>query len=348
MPATTAGLTEVEALYKAIQETKLMAPPTNCLSPIGEEAITKGLYWLFVEAQREREDSRLAIQAEKDAILNDTPAAKKSQLGMFDAASDADDDKGAQTAKPPSGDGDDDQNTGITPAEMMEKIRLDEDGALFSEEEGYLVTAVTRPPAVYRGNPFQVEVGLFYGKGLPADELASVYRFANRVPLQYQQAACAMQKAVVTAPWRSYQVNQSRGALPMGPLVIMVHIASGWVPYTSESKEAIAHYDEILKELRLAIMECGRRLQRFLKRRRREADEIKKRSYITKYLDPIGEALQEILNLDDATRDATVEDLKEILEREREARPGGKKKTKKRAAAKKPKASLDDDEGMYA
>lgn len=339
MPATTAGRTEVEALYKAIQETKLMAPPTNCLSPIGEDAIIKGLYWLFVEAQREREGIKQAAEAEKQRIIaaDDAKDAKKAggQMGMFDGAA-------KDAADEASGDASDDapeEDKAMSPAEMMEKIALDEDDALFSEDEGYLVTAVTRPPAVYRGNPFQVEVGLFYGKGLPADELASVYRFANRVPLQYQQSACAMQKAVISAPWRSYQVNQSRGALPSGPLVIMVHIASGWVPYTSESKEAIAHYDEILKELRLAIMECGRRLQRFLKRRRREADEAKKRSYITKYLDPIGEALQEILNLDDDTRDATVADLKTILEREREDKPGSKKKKKKKVA----KKSADQD-----
>ena len=78
-------------------------------------------------------------------------------------------------------------------------------------------------------------------------------------------------------------------------------------------------------------MECGRRLQRFLRRRKREADEEKKRSYITKYIDPIGEALQDILGLSDEARDETVGDLKLILERSRDAK--GKKPSKKRTKA---------------
>jgi DNA topoisomerase VI B subunit len=102
---------------------------------------------------------------------------------------------------------------------------------------------------VYRGNPFQVEVGVAYGGQLPADELMELYRFANRVPLQYQQSACAISKAVLSVDWRSYGLQQSRGALPTGPLVVSVHVASVWVPFTSESKEAVASYPEILKEL---------------------------------------------------------------------------------------------------
>src|SRR5204863_62471 len=139
-------------------------------------------------------------------------------------------------------------------------------------------TAVTRPPSVYRGNPFQVEVGLAYGGQLPAEDLIELYRFANRVPLQYQQAACAMTKAALSIDWRAYGLQQSKGALPTGPLVLSVHIASVWVPFTSESKESVASYPEIVKELRLALMEAGRRLGTFVRHRRRVADEEKKRS----------------------------------------------------------------------
>lgn len=321
------GRDEVERLYKAIQQTKLMSPPTNCLSPIGEEAIVKGLYWLFVEAQRsEEEDGNDEGKKASNGVSNGKANGANGQGDLFTAAS-------ASDAHAENGDAADGEESAIAPG--VEKVRLDEEGAFASDEEGYFVTAVTRPPAVYRGNPFQVEAGLFWGKGLPADELARVFRFANRVPLQYQASACAMSKAVISAPWRSYEVQQSKGALPMGPLVIMVHIASAWVPYTSESKEAIAHYPEILKEMRLAIMECGRRLQRFLRRKKREADEAKKRSYITKYLDPIGEALQDILGLSDQERDDTIEELKGILERSRTHMAGGPKQ------AAKPKARAE-------
>jgi len=120
--------------------------------------------------------------------------------------------------------------------------------------EAAYFSAVTRAPAVYRGNPFQIEVGLAYGGKLAGDEPADLYRFANRVPLQYQQSACAITKSVLSVDWKKYGLQQSRGALPAGPIAILVHIASVWVPFTSESKEAVASYPEIMKEVRLALM----------------------------------------------------------------------------------------------
>jgi len=220
----------VEQLHLAIPHVRILAPPTNCLVPIGAELIERAL---------------------------------------------------------------------------RQRIRAD------------FFAACTRPPAVYRGNPFLVEVGLAYGGGLPADELIDVLRFANRVPLLYQAGACAITKAVVGTNWRSYGLPQSKGAPPAGPAILFVHLASVWVPFTSESKEAIASYPEIVKEIRLALMDVGRRLGAFLKRRARAAAEEKKLGYITKYIPQIGIALQDILALKDPQRDAAVAQLKEILERSR-------------------------------
>ncbi|MGH7302522.1 MAG: DNA topoisomerase VI subunit B, partial [Candidatus Rokuibacteriota bacterium] len=211
-----------ENLYKAIQSTKIMAPPTNCLSPIGERAILSGLY---------------------------------------------------------------------------------------QQIKGDFYTAVSRPPAVYRGNPFVIEAGLAYGRGpeqaqedqqkkaVPlaegeadesaGNELARVIRYANRVPLLYQQSACAIFKSVLDTTWRNYGVTQSRGALPAGPMVIFVHMASVWVPFTSESKEAIAEYDEIGKEITLALRECGRRLGAFLRRRERAYSEQSRRDIFELYIEEV-------------------------------------------------------------
>jgi DNA topoisomerase-6 subunit B len=221
---------DVRHLLDAIATTRIPAPPTDCLSPIGEELVMAGL---------------------------------KSGL------------------------------------------------------EADFYTSVTRPAAVYRGNPFQVEVGLAYGGKLPGDELARVLRFANRVPLLYQNSACAVTKSVLTSNWRSYGLQQSKGALPTGPLVILVHIASVWVPFTSESKEAIAHYPEIIKEFKLALQEAGRKLGRHINRRKREADALKKQGYIQKYIPHIGDALQEILSLNDAEREDVIAVLTDTLERSR-------------------------------
>ena len=142
-------------------------------------------------------------------------------------------------------------------------------------------------------------------------------RFANRVPLLYQNSACAIHKAVLTSNWKSYGLQQSKGALPTGPLVILVHIASVWVPFTSESKEAVAHYPEIIKELKLALQEAGRRLQRHINRRAREKDAAKKQSYIQKYIPHIGVGLGEILDLKPAQQEKLVDTLTDTLTRSR-------------------------------
>ncbi len=242
-----------EALYKSLQETKIMAPPTNCISPIGEKAILSGLY---------------------------------------------------------------------------------------KQIKGEFYTAVSRPPAVYRGNPFIIEAGLAYGnrpqdqnkrqqptmpkaegEGEEEDsELARVIRYANRVPLLYQQSACSTFKAVLSTTWKNYGLTQSRGALPGGPMVIFVHMASVWVPFTSESKEAIADYDEIQKEITLALRECGRRLGLFVRRRERAASEFRRRNIFELYIEEVVEACNRLKG-----GKLPKEKLKEQLQKIASTRTGGQK-----------------------
>jgi DNA topoisomerase-6 subunit B len=190
---------------------------------------------------------------------------------------------------------------------------------LKKEFEADFFTSTTRSPDVYRGNPFQIEAALAYGGKLPVEEPAQVLRFANRVPLLYQAGACAITKAVTSTSWRNYELPQPKGSPPVGPLVIVVHMASVWVPFTSEAKEAIAGYDEILREIRLALQECGRRVGVHVHRNRRAAEEARKRSHIETYLPHIGIALQQILGLSNAERERTGVDLKAILDRSRKA-----------------------------
>jgi DNA topoisomerase-6 subunit B len=177
--------------------------------------------------------------------------------------------------------------------------------------------STTRPPAVYRGNPFIVEAGLAYGGDLPAEELIDLWRFANRVPLQYQQSACAITRGALTTDWRNYGMQQGKGALPAGPMILFVHVASVWVPFTSESKEAVASYPEIIRELKLGLQEVGRRLGGFLRHRQRLAEAEKKRSYIESYIPHIGIALKEILGLSKAEEDKIVKTLTDTLEKSR-------------------------------
>jgi DNA topoisomerase-6 subunit B len=203
---------ELDRLYKALGEVKVMAPSANSVVPIGEELLVKGLLRRFPKAE-------------------------------------------------------------------------------FS-------VSCTRPPSVYRGNPFVVEVGLAYGGDLPLDEPADVMRFANRVPLQYQPKACAISESVYDTNWKNYELAQPRGSLPIGPVAIAVHLASVWVPFTSEAKEAVAHYDDLLREMKLAIQECGRKLAAHLRARERANAEGKRRGIFERYIPEVSRALGALLGLE--------------------------------------------------
>ncbi|MBL9119406.1 MAG: DNA topoisomerase VI subunit B [Phycisphaerae bacterium] len=161
--------------------------------------------------------------------------------------------------------------------------------------------ASSREAEVYRGRPFQIEAAIAFGGELPAEETARVIRFANRVPLLFQQSACSSFKAVTETAWRNYNLSQPRGSLPLGPLVIMIHMASVWVPFTSESKEAIADYDEIRKEMKLALMECGRKLGTYLRKRQKMRREGERRDVFARYIGEIAKAIN-ALNGADAKR----------------------------------------------
>ncbi|MEM4571417.1 MAG: DNA topoisomerase VI subunit B, partial [Nanopusillaceae archaeon] len=126
------------------------------------------------------------------------------------------------------------------------------------------VTAYVRRPAVYRGNPFIVEVGLAYGGNIKE---FSIYRYANRVPLLYKPGECAITHAISEINFKKYGFSLEEGKVK-DPVVILVHVASVWLPFTSESKEAIAPYPEIVKEIELAIKKVLRETEIFIKKKR--------------------------------------------------------------------------------
>ncbi|MBD3259745.1 DNA topoisomerase VI subunit B [Candidatus Woesearchaeota archaeon] len=194
--------------------------------------------------------------------------------------------------------------------ELLEK-------GLRKEIQAEFYCSTTRPPSVYRGNPFIIECALAYGGNISKEGTGRVMRFANRVPLLYQQSSCAATKSIGQTNWRSYGLSQSSNSVPQGPIAIVVHIASVWAPFTSEAKEAIAHYPEIIKEMKLALQECGRLLGRYVHKKKRVGEEIKKRSYIEKYIPRVGDALKELLELKEADKIKVEEQLAVILEHKR-------------------------------
>ncbi|HXQ78656.1 MAG: DNA topoisomerase VI subunit B [Thermoplasmata archaeon] len=149
---------------------------------------------------------------------------------------------------------------------------------------------VSRPPKVHGGFPFMVEVGLVYGGGLPADQPVQILRFANRVPLLFQQGACAITNAIANLDWRRYGLEQKGGSgVPSGPALILVHVASTKVPFTSEAKEAVAEDPEIDKELTLALQAAARHLRTHLSRKSRRDFASEKFAIIQRILPKLAE-----------------------------------------------------------
>ncbi len=134
------------------------------------------------------------------------------------------------------------------------------------------VSTMTRAPTVSHGNPFQVEVGLIFGEGMVADKHVEVLRFANRVPLMYQQGGCLLTKAIESVDWRQYGLEQAGGkGVPKGPAAILVHLASTNVQFTSEAKEALSDNEVVFEETRKAMLEMGRGLRKHLEKKKKMA-----------------------------------------------------------------------------
>jgi DNA topoisomerase-6 subunit B len=264
-----------EQLHKAIAETKLMSPPTNCLSPIGDELMRKGLVSFLNVIESEGDGGDENAQLDLDAasmkpsrkVAKEAAAARASKKGKAEAP---------VAAPEPVPD--------APPEEGVEKIK----------GHNYFIATVTRPPKVYRGNPFQVEVGLAYGGSWPQDKTIELFRFANRVPLLFQRGACGITEGIVRTDWRNYLLSQPKGSLPVGPMALLVHIASVWVPFTSESKEAVAHYPDIMKEIQLAAQECGRKLATFIRKRKAADYQAERRSIFERYIEEVAIAIGKI------------------------------------------------------
>ncbi|HET6403567.1 MAG TPA: DNA topoisomerase VI subunit B [Candidatus Thermoplasmatota archaeon] len=152
------------------------------------------------------------------------------------------------------------------------------------------IATVTRPAAVFAGRPFVVEAGLAYGGSLPKDESVRIIRFANRVPLMYQKGACVSSIAVESMDWRRYELDQRGGkGIPVGPVVLLVHVASVNVPFTSEAKEAMADIDAIRNEIVLALRECARKMGSHVRKKAKLARMKEKEEVIRKLIPRIAE-----------------------------------------------------------
>ena len=274
------GREEADMVYQSIQKTKISNPATDCICPIGEELILKGLHQVvpgefFAAATRPPSVYRgNPFQIEVGLAYGGTSTAHRVTRETLCELIDQTD---ARTLRQFlfstfDGVGPDAADKILKQARMKTRVSP---GKLKAKEIDQLLDAMQN-------------VNLDDGQTM------NVLRYANRVPLQFQAGACAITQTIMNTNWRSYGLNQARNQLPRGPVTIMVHMASVWVPFTSESKEAVAAYPEIQKELRLALQSVGRKLGMFLRRRRRVKHEGERRNMFLRYLGEVAGAVSEI------------------------------------------------------
>jgi len=218
---------------------------------------------------------------------------------------------------------------------------------LKKEIDAEFFVAVTRPPTVYRGNPFQVEVGLAYGGSLNPNTSAHLYRFANKVPLLYHQKGCALAQSVEEVDWRRYGLQQS-GGMPIGPMTILIHFASVWVPFTSEGKQAIANYPEIVKEIKLALQDAGRKLSKFVSQKRRAKQRQMRRKLFERYIPEVAESLGKLTGRDEKI---ITQKLEEAMKKDKEIsmiaeETVKEKEDKEEKTAKEPTKPEEETESM--
>ncbi|AXR77819.1 DNA topoisomerase VI subunit B [Natrarchaeobaculum sulfurireducens] len=196
------------------------------------------------------------------------------------------------------------------------------EAGLRKEFDAEFYASASRDAEVHGGDPFIVEAGIAYGGDLGAEGSVDVLRFANRVPLVYQRGACATTDVVKSIGWRNYGLDQPGGSgLPNGPAVIMIHVASTNVPFTSESKDAVANVPAIEDEIELAIREAARELKRFLNKRRSMQKRRKKQNVLGKILPEMATKVAEVTGRDEPDIDDAIARIMNnvLVEREVEA-----------------------------
>jgi len=178
-------------------------------------------------------------------------------------------------------------------------------------------SVVTRKPTICDYKPVVVEVALARFKNRPeGDEPIQVLRFANRVPLQFDKAACAITKAIETVNWRAYGLGQSKGSVPLGPYIFAVSVTSPFIKFKNASKETIDASDELVEEIRRALIQAGQKLSRYIKKEQKEADFERKLSHIEQFAPILVETLARIVKAPKERKLKAEEGLKKLLGRD--------------------------------
>jgi DNA topoisomerase-6 subunit B len=285
-------------LYHAIQATRISSPATDCISPIGEELILKGLHQVvpgefYVAATR------------PPAVYRGNPF--QIEVGLAYGGQAAMQHVTKELLR---------ELIEETDARTIRQFLIHTFNGLGSDAADRILKESTlgtrQSPSGLKPKEVDKLLAAMKGVNVSDGQTMEVLRYANRVPLQFQPAACAITQTVLGTNWRSYGLSQSRGSVPKGPVTIMVHVASVWVPFTSESKEAIASYPEIQKELRLALQAVGRKLGMYVRRRQKVKQQGDRRNVFLRYLGEVATAVSEINRVD---RSALYEQLLSVAKK---------------------------------
>ena len=301
--STRAGARQIDrdgadALYQAIQATKIAAPSTDCICPIGEELLLKGLHQV--------------VPGEFYAAATRPPGVYRGNPFQIEVALAY----GGQAATQ--------HVTRELLAELIEEtdtrtvrqFLINTFNGLGTDAADRIIKAAklgTRTsPGRLKPKERAALLDAMKNVSMGDGQTMNVLRFANRVPLQFQHGACAITQTVLGTNWRSYGLSQSRGSLPKGPVSVMVHMASVWVPFTSESKEAIANYPEIQKEIRLGLQAVGRKLGMYLRRRQKVKQQTDRRNIFLRYL---GEVATAVSTINRTSRDQLYDNLVKVAKK---------------------------------
>lgn len=179
---------------------------------------------------------------------------------------------------------------------------------------------VTRRPTICDFKPVVVEVALarFKDRNQESDSPVTLLRFANRVPLQFDKSGCAITWAIESVNWKSYGLAQPKDSLPLGPYIFAISIVSPFIKFKNASKETIDASEELVAEIRLALIQAGQKLSRHIKKEVKEADLERKLAHIEQFGPILVEGLARIINAPEARKKKAEEGLRKLLGRDSE------------------------------
>ena len=180
-------------------------------------------------------------------------------------------------------------------------------------------SVVTRKPTICDFKPVVVEVALarFVNRG-ESDTPVQLLRFANRVPLQFDKSGCAITWAIESVNWKSYGLQQPKDSLPVGPYIFAVSVVSPFIKFKNASKETIDASDELVEEIRRALMQAGQKLSRHIKSEFKAADLERKLAHIEQFGPILVEKLVALAGANEARKKKAEEGLRKILGRDSE------------------------------